>query len=333
MTTRRRETRSVAFRRDREASWRRLERVLDTVESRGLTALPERELLELPTLHRAALSALSVARAISLDRALLAYLESLAARSHGFVHGARGRPLAAFERFVLVGFPAAVREHAWAVALAGGVLLLGVLTGFAVTTAQPEFYDSFVPSGLAAGRDFHATAEELRAPLYTEPEFASALALFASFLFQHNAQIAILCFALGAAAGVPVVWLLFTNGLTLGAMAALYASHGLGAEFWAWILPHGVPELLAIVLCGAAGLLQGQAVLLPGRCSRAEALRRVGAPAATIVLGSVAMLALAALIEGFFRQLVHAVPIRAVVAGGMSGFWILYFGSAGRSPR
>jgi len=326
-------TRSFAFRNDRQASWRRLERVLSAAESRGLAALPEKDLLDLPALHRAALSALSVARAISLDQALLAYLETLTARSHGCVHGVRGRAGAALWRFLRKSFPRTVRDHARVVVVATTVLILGVVTGFAITMTRPEYYDSFVPACLSQGRDPNATTADLREALYADVDFADALALFASFLFQHNAQIGILCFALGFAAGIPVIWLLFTNGLTLGAMSAVYHGHGLSFEFWAWILPHGVPELLAIALCGAAGLLQGHAMLLPGRLSRAESLRRIGGPAATIVLGSVLMLAIAALIEGFFRQVVHDVAIRWTVATAMLvsvGAWL---GFGGRRPR
>src|SRR5690606_25173830 len=76
------QARSVGFRREREASWQRLERIVARVERQGLRSLNEAELLALPSLHRAAMSALSVARAISLDRNLLEFLESLTARSH-----------------------------------------------------------------------------------------------------------------------------------------------------------------------------------------------------------------------------------------------------------
>ena len=74
--------RSVAFRREREPSWRRLETVLQNVERNGWGGLTQAELIALPTLHRAALSALSVTRSVSIDRNQREYLESLTARSH-----------------------------------------------------------------------------------------------------------------------------------------------------------------------------------------------------------------------------------------------------------
>jgi uncharacterized membrane protein SpoIIM required for sporulation len=139
-----------------------------------------------------------------------------------------------------------------------------------------------------------------------------------------------LCAALGFAAGVPVILLLFSNGLLLGAFAALYQSRGLGLEFWAWILPHGVTELLAVALCGAAGLSVGESLLFPGRHTRLANLGRRGREAGVVVLGAVVMLLLAGLVEGVFRQAVHSVPLRASVAVLSALLWLAYFTRMGR---
>ena len=90
------------------------------------------------------------------------------------------------------------------------------------------------------------------------------LATFAASLFSHNARIGILAFALGFVAGLPTLFLLFYNGLVLGAFAALYHARGLGVDIWGWLLPHGVTELLAVVLCGAAGFLLAHGLVFPG---------------------------------------------------------------------
>ena len=83
--------RSRRFREEREADWLALERLLGRLERRGAAPLSDDDLLAIPVLYRAALSSLSLARAISLDRALLAYLESLCARAYFVVYGVRGR--------------------------------------------------------------------------------------------------------------------------------------------------------------------------------------------------------------------------------------------------
>ena len=81
MVTSEHSLKSVEFRRERQPAWRELEEILDLVDKKGLKALSEEQLYRLPTLYRGAVSSLSVARAISLDRALIGYLDNLAARA------------------------------------------------------------------------------------------------------------------------------------------------------------------------------------------------------------------------------------------------------------
>jgi uncharacterized membrane protein SpoIIM required for sporulation len=139
-----------------------------------------------------------------------------------------------------------------------------------------------------------------------------------------------LSFSLGFVAGLPVFYLLFTNGMILGAFGALYRSHGLSTVFWGWILPHGVTELGAVVLCGGAGLAISRSLLFPGSETRLRNLSRQGRRAGVVVLGALALFFVAALIEGFFRQLVHNTPVRYSVALLSTIGWVLYFARAGR---
>jgi uncharacterized membrane protein SpoIIM required for sporulation len=321
---------SARFRGEREASWRELERLVGACESRGASSLSAAELNRLPALYRAAVSSLSVARAISLDKNLLTYLTALAGRAYLCVYGGKRRAGLALADFFRRGFPRQVRRHALLVGAAIALMLLGMATGYRLTAADPERYYDLVDESLAAGRDPGASTAELRAALYHGEEVGTGLlGAFSAFLATHNAQIGILCFALGVAAGAPVVYLLFANGLMLGAMAALYGSRGLGAEFWAWVLPHGITELTAVGLCGAAGMALGGALLFPGRHTRLQALAVRGREAALLVAGAVAMLFVAALIEGVFRQRVHDPVWRWLVAAASLALWSGYFLFAG----
>lgn len=125
-------------------------------------------------------------------------------------------------------------------------------------------------------------------------------------------------------------YLIATSGLELGAMDALYRSRGLGVEFWAWILPHGITEMLALVLCAGAGLAIGTAIVFPGERSRRAAVAETGRAASDLVLGACAMFLVAGLIEGIFRQSVQAPGIRWAVAAATALSWIGYFSLAGR---
>ncbi len=322
---------SYEFRREREATWRELEALVAAAESNGVKSLAAEQLLRLPALYRATLSSLSVARAISLDRNVVDYLESLSARAYFCVYGARSSPFKSIARFFGQRFPGAVQAAKLPVLISFLCMFAGVVVGFWLTTADAEWFYTFVSTNMAGDRTPTATTEELRAALFSGGDRGvEKLNLFATFLFTHNATIGLLCFALGFAFGVPVALLLFYNGTVIGAFAALYAGRGLSVELGGWLLIHGGTELLAVVLCGGAGLVLGGALAFPGRYSRLDNLAIRGRSAAVIAIGAVAMFLIAGGLEGFARQVVDATWLRYVVAVVMLAFWAVYFTRPGR---
>lgn len=323
------EIRSVAFRREREATWSELESLISAADNNGLRSLTADQLARLPHLYRATLSSLSVARSISLDQALTTYLENLVGRAYFVVYGTRQALRRQMADFFLWKLPSTVRKAKWHLLVALIVTGAGFLAAFQLTLADMDHYYAFVGE-MAQGRDPSSSTAELRAGLYDESNVSGGLATFAASLFSHNSRIGIMAFALGFVAGLPTLLLLFYNGLVLGGFAALYHSRGLSVDLWGWLLPHGVTELLAVILCGAAGFLLAHGLVFPGSQTRVDALRERGKHAAVIVIGCVMMLFIAGLIEGIFRQTVTDIKVRYIVAGSTGLFWILYFGFVGR---
>ncbi len=322
---------SYEFRREREPAWRELESLLAKAERSDVRRLSATDLARLPVLHRAALSSLSVARAISLDRNVVAYLEGLCTRAYGVVYAARRPLFEAVGHFLRVRFPRAVRAHRAPILLAALAMVLGTVAGWVLCATEPERFYAFVEEGLAHGRDPAASTDFLRRGLYHTEDRGGALAFFASFLFTHNAQVGMLCFALGFLAGLPTFLLLFSNGLMLGAIGWLYHGRGLSPDLWGWLLAHGVPELTAIALCGGAGLVVARHLLFPGRLGRLESLAANGKEAGVLVVGAVLLLFAAGLIEGVFRQTVTSLPVRYGVAAlgvAVLAWWFCLCGRA-----
>ncbi|PZO05937.1 MAG: hypothetical protein DCF28_02660 [Alphaproteobacteria bacterium] len=315
---------SQKFRQAREDDWKQLERLMDKAEKGSARRLSDEDILAIPVLYRSTLSALSVARETSLDRALIGYLETLCARAYFFVYGSRSTLSGKLGSFFRQDWPAAVRA-VWKETCASGLLLLGGAVAAAVLVGQePDWFYAFVPGELAGGRDPAASTETLRATLAGEGS-SDGLSAFATFLFTHNAKVAILAFALGFALCIPTGLLLLYNGATIGAFVTLFASRGLGFEVGGWLLIHGVTELLAVVLAGAAGLRIGWAIAFPGVRDRLDAAAAAGRTAATVIAGVVVMLFVAGLLEGFGRQLIESTTVRYVVAGTSALIWGLYF--------
>ncbi|MBW6526449.1 stage II sporulation protein M [Sphingomonas sp. RHCKR7] len=312
------------FRAAHEADWTRLDALLARAERRSVRALDDDDLLALPLLYRTALSSLASARATSLDRSLIIYLEQLCARAYFQLYGPAEPAAAQVIRFFRHDWPAAVRGL-WRETLAALVLTLaGVIAGYLLVRGEASWFYGLVPDGLAGGRAPGASAATLRATLHPKDE-QGMLAVFAAFLFTHNAQIAIFSFALGIAFGVPTALLIAYNGLSLGAMMAVFAGRGVGVEFAQWLAIHGTTELFAVILAGAAGFRIGAALAFPGRQARLDAALDAGRAGATVMLGTVLMLAVAGLLEGIGRQTIDGGNARALIGVVMLGAWLLYF--------
>lgn len=324
--------RSAEFRKGREHSWRQLDELVSRAERQGIAALSADEVQRLPLLYRTVMSSLSVARTIVLDRNLLLYLENLALRAYLTVYGPRTGVLENLGEFFRRGFPRAVRSMRWHMAVVFGALLLGVVAGYLLVRSDMNYFNLLVPESLAGGRGPGSSrAELLESELFAPwPGFVRTFVVFANSLFRHNSMVGILSFGLGFAFGVPTLILLVGNGLILGAFIALHAARGLTVDFLGWLAIHGVTEILALVLCGAAGLVVAEKLLFPGPLTRLESLALYGRRASGVAAGAVGLFFVAGLLEGGFRQWINNTPGRYAFALATALVWTLYFARCGR---
>ena len=257
---------SSEFRKGREEGWRELETLVLRFERRGVRGLSLDELQRLPILYRAALSSLSVARTIALDRNLLLYLENLALRAFLVVYGPRISPIEGLRDFFRRDLPAAVRSARWHAALAALALLIGIAAGFMLVLQDEGWLTSIIPSSLSGGRGPSSTrADLLTHELFPPwPGATATFGYFANVLFNHNTLVGIFSFGLGLAAGVPTALLLIYNGLVLGALLALHYNRDLTVDFLGWVSIHGAAEIGAFILFGAGGRGDRRENAVPG---------------------------------------------------------------------
>ncbi len=234
---------------------------------------------------------LSQARTTHRDPALIRRLSTVVAASHAAIHGARVVRLATLRRFLASTFPAAVwtcrRQLLWATALFWGTAVVLALLFW----RAPDRLDLVIP--------------ESYQEIYAEEDFVSYYsedpsAVFFSRVTTNNIQVSILAYGLGAAAVIPGALILFENGAAVGVIAGLFLERG---EFWSvfvvYVLPHGLLELTAITVAGAAGLRIGWTLFAPGDRTRGQALGEEGRRSVTVVLGTALAFLVAGLVEGF----------------------------------
>ena len=311
----------------------RLEALVTKAESVGARNMTFDEVRELAAHYRLATSSLAIAREISLDKSLMEYLEALAARAYLTVYAPQDPIGGLFRRFFMRSGPAAIRDSWLFILIALLTLSLGFAAGYFLYFENPAWYYVFTSGGIEDGRGPEATTAYLRSVIYDENPTTDGLASFATFLFSHNTRIAIFAFGLGVFLAAPAILLLFYNGLSIGALYALYVERGLGPDLGGWLSIHGVTEISAICIAGGAGIKLGTAVLFPGNRTRSHSLFEAGKGATKLAIVAAIMLVVAALIEGFGRQLVQGMTARYVIGWGIGLLWLAWFALAGVRRR
>jgi uncharacterized membrane protein SpoIIM required for sporulation len=99
-----------------------------------------------------------------------------------------------------------------------------------------------------------------------------------------------------------------------------------------FIVGHGVLELFAIWVAGAAGFLLGRAVVAPGTLARSDALVLSGKRAVRMLGGAALLLLVAGMIEGFVSASPGGLPVRLAASGASLTFLGVYL-SAGIAKR
>ncbi|MEM1038125.1 MAG: stage II sporulation protein M [Pseudomonadota bacterium] len=328
------ETRSVRFRREREAEWEELAGLLTRVERKGAGKLSFLEAQRFSQLYRRTINSLSLARSISMDASLLTYLENLSTRAYLAVYAPRERLDRAIVRFFMASAPQAVRRNAWFVVLAAALFAMGGGVAFVLVSTDPTWFEAFVGERLASGRGPSASEADLRASIY--PDNAGSfgnLSFFSFYLFTHNTSVAFFSFTLGVLAAVPTGFLTFYNGTILGAFFAVHEAKDLSLDLLGWLSIHGVTEIAALLFASAGGLKLGSAILFPGDNTRTRALRMAGPDAVKLALLAAVMLVMAAVLEGYGRQLVTDLTTRLVIGWGIGVLWLLWFLLAGRTRK
>lgn len=315
-----------------KSDWQELEQLLARCR-KSISRMTSGELARLDVLYRRVTIHLAQVATRSRDVRLLRYLNGLAASAHSIIYLPSRQPiLKGMATFLTVGFARSVvrswRHHS----VSAACLILGAIIAY--YASMQDMLAAYALSMPGDPRSPGSTPEQLQEVLRSGREHGGGGKFaFASFLFTHNLKVGILSMGLGVLAAVPSALLVFYNGMILGAFIAMHHRAGIYAEVWAWLLPHGVTELGAIILCGGVGLMLGMAVLSPGELTRGEALRRAGIEAGKMVIGVAIMLVAAAIIESYLRQSHLSTAARFTFAGGSALFWAAYFTNGALAER
>ncbi|MDE2481290.1 MAG: stage II sporulation protein M [bacterium] len=310
----------------RSPTWERLDTLLARAARSGLRRLDPDEIEELGRLYRSATSDLAYATGRAYDARLLAFLNRLVARAHAYVYGAAATTgWARVAQFYTTSFPAEFRRSFPLFALCTALTIVAAVVAYVAIRTHPGDAYALLPQQLIPA--------QIKKSLH-DSNFAfttSQSPLMAAEIITNNVRVAIMAFAGCVTLGLFTLWIIVENGLMLGGVGALFTNAGFGRDFWVTVAPHGVIELTAIQIAGAAGLLISFGIIAPGRMRRRDAIREGARRAGILIAGVASMLLVAGTIEGFYSPLRIGPTPRAAVGVVTAVLLVLYFCFAGRS--
>ncbi len=321
-------TRFAAQKRDR---WDAFERLAQRASRSGLDRFGSHELPDFAARYREVAADLARARTYGADAATQARLERLVAAGHNALYREeRGT----WRRLWLVlarECPAAILAARGYVLLAFLVFALPAAAGYTLMRERPALAAELLPDVML--RRAEAGAERQAEGRKYVDVAAEDRPLMASGIITNNVRVAIACFAGGIFLGVGSLVLLAFNGLAIGASAGHFANVGLLGYLLEFIVGHGVLELFAIWVSGAAGFLLGRTVVAPGPLTRGDALVLSGRLAIRMLGGAALMLLVAGMIEGFVSASSGGLPVRFAASGASLAFLALYLYGGAQSSR
>ncbi|TAF93810.1 MAG: stage II sporulation protein M [Cytophagia bacterium] len=263
---------------------------------------------------------LSFARTFYPNAAVTKYLNGLTARFHQSLYANRREDRNRIAQFWKAELPLLMYEERFRLLYA--FLFFGVACVLGWVSAMND--DTFVR--LILGDSYvNQTLENIKKgdPLAIYKGDSQANMFLA--ITVNNIRVSFIAFVFGLLFSAGTMFVLFQNGVMLGAFQYFFYARGLllASVLKIWI--HGTLEISAIVIAGAAGLVVGHSLLFPKTYSRLESFKRGAKNGVKMVIGLVPIFIMAGFLESFVTRLTLPPLVSMLIIGVSAAFIVWYF--------
>ena len=188
--------------------------------------------------------------------------------------------------------------------------------GTLLTIARPQFMHVMLGPAMVDKIEHHQMWTD--SILTAKPQESSRI-------MTNNIGVCFLTYAGGIVAGLGTIFLMFTNGLSMGVITTACSQHHMSLSIWSFVAAHGALELPSIFISGGAGLRLAAGLLFPGMLRRRDALALAGSESIRLLAGTIPLLTIAGILEAFLSPSSAPVALKfavcAVLLTGLA-FWL-----------
>lgn len=271
------------------STWRELEELSSVINKKGIKSLPSKQVKRFLHIFRQSSHHLAYARTHFPQSSVVAYLNSLIGKCHSHVYAVKKASPASVINYIRYEFPKLLKDNKLYIIASFGFFFVGFHIALILVLLNTDSATFFLSQEMVEG----VKNTPLGDGQWNHP-------LMASEIMTNNISVSLYAFVLGITLSIGTIYVLFYNGALLGALTAMVYLYSDPVRYWSLILPHGVIELTAIFISGAAGLLVGKSILIPGEFSRKHSLIKSSKTALSMLWGVILLLVIAGVIEGFF---------------------------------
>ncbi len=118
----------------------------------------------------------------------------------------------------------------------------------------------------------------------------------------NNIRVAFLAYAFGVITSIGTIYILFSNGIMLGAFITFFYTQGVFFQANKQIWLHGTIEISVIILAGCAGIIMGNSILFPKTYSRRISFTKGAKDGLKVLISTIPFFIIAGFIEGFITR-------------------------------
>ncbi|SEO64454.1 Uncharacterized membrane protein SpoIIM, required for sporulation [Amphibacillus marinus] len=286
--------------------WQELDQMIIDFEKKRSKPVQEK-IEKFDQLYQRITQQLSYSQTFFPDQDVTIHLNQLVGRAHHVLYKTEYSSWKQLWIFFSEKFVGLLLEQWRAIVIALVLFTVGGLASFFAVAQNPINMAFILPAEFSNV----LSPEELEANIHADSIDG---AFMSAQIMTNNIQVAILAFAGGITFGILTVYIMVYNGIIIGALAGLFWHANSSYIFWAYIVPHGIIELIAIFIAGGAGLLMGYKLFVPGQYKRSTQLKHHAKRSVLLLLGTLPIFVLAGIIEGYITPAALSIPTKYAVA-------------------